>query len=103
MQDLNNEIDNYFQSPPERQSSNLFLRKLEDISNEMDSEKGEVIFTLCSIITIQIIANCENLYQADHELKDDADSDLDTADNKVNYIWHTLLAVNVYYSHHIYS
>ena len=103
MQDLNNEIDNYFQSPPERQSSNLFLRKLEDISNEMDSEKGEVIFTLCSIITIQIIANCENLYQADHELQDDADSDLDTADNEVNYIWHMLLAVNVYYSHHIYS
>ncbi|CAG8649533.1 960_t:CDS:2, partial [Paraglomus occultum] len=58
--DLNNEIDNFFQSPSERQSSNLFLRKSEieqDISNETGNE-------------------------ADHELQDDADSDLDTADNK---------------------
>ncbi|CAG8662952.1 1656_t:CDS:2, partial [Paraglomus brasilianum] len=58
--DLNNEIDNFFQSPSERQSSNLFLRKSEieqDISNETGNE-------------------------ADHELQDDADSDLDTADNE---------------------
>ncbi|CAG8561366.1 8290_t:CDS:10 [Ambispora leptoticha] len=68
--DLNNEIDNFFQSPSERQSSNLFLRKSEieqDISNETGNE-------------------------TDHELQDDADSDLDTADNEVNYIWHMLLA-----------
>ncbi|CAG8560514.1 6505_t:CDS:2, partial [Ambispora leptoticha] len=61
--DLNNEIDNYIQSPSERQSSNLFLRKSEieqDISNKTDNEKGE----------------------ADHGLQDDADSDLDTADNE---------------------
>ncbi|CAB4401376.1 unnamed protein product [Rhizophagus irregularis] len=45
LQDLNNEIDNFFQSPSERQSSNLFSRKSEieqDISNETDNEKGEV-------------------------------------------------------------
>ncbi|CAG8647144.1 7375_t:CDS:2, partial [Paraglomus occultum] len=35
------EIDNFFQSPSKRQSSNLFLRKLEieqDISNETGNE-----------------------------------------------------------------
>ncbi|CAG8471246.1 7932_t:CDS:10 [Acaulospora colombiana] len=58
--DLNNEIDNFFQSPSERQSSNLFLRKSE-IEQDISNETGN---------------------KADHELQDDADSDLDTADNE---------------------
>ncbi|CAI2184769.1 8552_t:CDS:2 [Funneliformis geosporum] len=43
-EDLNNKIDNFFQSPSVRQSSNLFGEVEQDISNETDNEKDEIIY-----------------------------------------------------------
>ncbi|CAG8697666.1 936_t:CDS:2, partial [Funneliformis caledonium] len=41
--DLNNETENFFLSPSERQSSNLFGEVKHDVSNESDNEEGEIV------------------------------------------------------------
>ena len=90
-------IDNFFRSPSGKNSTNLIEKrqKLNEY-NEADIEESEVIFTLCSIITIQIetelLLIVKIFFQTAYELQDNADSDLDTPDH--------VIPAYVYYSHH---